>query len=222
MKKLLLLTILFLTIVISCSKEKPLTTANSQNENKSLASSYPTFKNYFIDNCNRRAVNGKHNYIFPSSNDNMARVWVNEVYYNNPDLAWTMEYLNNGFVKFWSQNKGFWERQRALDLDWRNYMNDGSMNAVIWVVNGDSNQEWDLIGPKKFNSQGVIEHFQGVMVNRYSGHMLELRSSGRGTFAIGKRLYKNSEEEKYFKEHGNFDSYCVKSGTTAIWTIERF
>ncbi|MGE9516620.1 MAG: hypothetical protein ACQPRJ_02350 [Solitalea-like symbiont of Acarus siro] len=216
MKKLLLI-IMLSTGIISCNKEQSLqTTPNS--ENQSITRGYPRTRNYLISNCSDVYGNG---YIYPASNNDMERIWHNESEFSNSNFAWTMEYIGDGLVKFWMQKgKGWFERQRVLDVDWRHPKSDGSVNAVVYELHGGPCQRWELIGAKTANN-GVIEYFRGVMVNNYTGQMLELTDNGRYAFAIARGLYKGSDEEKYYQKHGNFNNYCY-GGRSTIWTIERW
>ncbi|MGE9516509.1 MAG: RICIN domain-containing protein [Solitalea-like symbiont of Tyrophagus putrescentiae] len=217
MKKLLLLTAISLVSVISCNKEKSLTTENSQFAEQSLKSSYKS--SYMLSN-HRNFSNGD-NLVAPGTNEDMARVWYIDPLPEFPtsELYWYVEVFKDGYVRFWSLNRSFLEHWRVLDIDWRHPNEDNSINAVMWLPNIGPNQLWELIGSIDKESSGQLNSFYGVIVNKYSGQMLELANS-RTTpeYAIAKKLYKGSDEEKYYNKHGNFDNYPIDT-TTTIWHI---
>ncbi|MGE9516510.1 MAG: RICIN domain-containing protein [Solitalea-like symbiont of Tyrophagus putrescentiae] len=227
MKKLLLLTILFLVSIISCNKEKSLTIENSQSKKQSIEHAGAiSVKNYVISNC--VSMDDKVSYIFPVNNEDMAMVWDYETRDVTLEMGWYMEYLNNGYMRFWAQNKGFLEYWRVLDIDWRHPNEDNSITAVMWRPNTGANQQWELIGSKRYTNDGkTIAGFRGVIVNKYSGRMLQLKyhyaQNGRKyRYVVSGDLYDGSEEQKYYNTHGNFETYCYTTKKTTIWYVEKF
>ncbi|MGE9616166.1 MAG: hypothetical protein ACQPRJ_01090 [Solitalea-like symbiont of Acarus siro] len=218
MKKILLLTTLLSFSIIGCNKDESLKPDGSQNEQKSLRN-YLRVENYLISNCS----SSNSSYIFPDRNDDMTWVWDTEALEDPLKLAWTMEYLDHNFIKFWAQNKGFGQRQRVLDIDWRRPNDNGTTNAVMLQINSDPNQEWNLIGEKDIES-GVIKFFRGVMVNKYTGQMLQLASrienGKRRKYAVVGELYKGSDEEKQYNTYGNFYQFCSNAKKNTIWIIK--
>ncbi|MGE9516508.1 MAG: RICIN domain-containing protein [Solitalea-like symbiont of Tyrophagus putrescentiae] len=216
MKKLLLLTAISLVSVISCNKEKSLTTENSQFAEQSLKSSYKI--GYILRN--HRDFSNKSEFVAPLINEDMAMVWSLGWMSNNfppSKFYWEIEAFKDGYVRFWSLNKGFLEHWRVLDIDWRHPNEDNSITAVMWRPHSGSNQLWELIG--SIDKPSGRLHFYGVIVNKYSGQMLELVSSETTAIhAVAGKLYKGSDEEKYYNKHGNFDNFPGWT-TTTLWHI---
>ncbi|MGE9516854.1 MAG: hypothetical protein ACQPRJ_01765 [Solitalea-like symbiont of Acarus siro] len=213
MKKLLVLSIASF-IFLSFKKEKIINT----NGPIHFGSDYRIYGPYQIYNQCPVEVNGiSVPSINLAGNNNMELVWENDTM---KPMGWSIEYRTNS-VKFWARNRGPLDRQRVLDINWRNPNKDGSIDAVMWTINADPNQEWELKGEIVTNSSKYIVYFQGVIINKRTGQMLELTKGDNESYrhAIAGRSYYGSPEEKYFYYYGHFRGFCFNGDISTIWRI---
>lgn len=215
--------------IAGCDKEAPLKTESSTNSNNKSISLAIEPGYYAIHNSTQITDNYKR-YAYPFVNDDMQRVMNAKMDTSkfDPTVLWQIEYLDiyKFRVRFLSMNYGFFERQRALDINWNNPNSDGSMDAVIYRKNDDDpGQSWSLVGHIDYNSEGNINRFMGVVVNKRTGKMLQLEKSFYpvllGNYLIADREFEGSDEEKYYYEHGNFDGYR-NQGSTTLWDIRLY
>lgn len=222
MKKLLFAALLSVGF-LSCQKESGLNTSTNSESQSSTIKGNPGLGNYIITPCYKKKCTDNPDgyfgsYVAPIKNDDMA--WIYQQYRSDDQIPsqdlWYIEYLGDGFVKFWSQKTNWLERQRVLDIDWRHPNPDESINAVMWTINGDSNQEWELIGTTIKDAKGRIISFHGVIMNNHRDKMLEIKHRDNyGYLAVDKK-YSKSEEAQYYNNHGNFTNY---KGSPRIWNI---
>lgn len=212
MKKTLLIITALLSIgLIGCKKEESLTDQKSIGQDKQiLVRGNPGSYDHSISNSKYKSF---YEPSFLSPRDNYDNAIVYMKISGAASDKWYMERLGK-YVKFWSQKRYFWEKWRALSLNW-NYQT-GRSDAVVYEIHGYKNQEWELIGYGNPASTNSRKGFRGVLVNRYDGTMLQAEKDKNGTINVfASEIYRGSKYEKEFMNQGYFSS--VDSGL--LWEI---
>ncbi|MGE9516859.1 MAG: RICIN domain-containing protein [Solitalea-like symbiont of Acarus siro] len=218
MKKLLFATLVVSISLLSFKKE---TDSDPKNYSESPADQTRGSANYGYAVYSWELLSVYAGYIVAEENSNLANVFVtlseDKLKKNN---FWYIE-ESGGYTKFWWQNRGIvggiFQKWRLLDVDWRNPQNDGALNVVLYVPNGDDNQEWKVIGNGKKFTSNLGKAFVGVIVNKRDGRMLEFRNPSYRYFnAVLGAPYKGSIEEAIFQRDGNFLSLKDKK---RLWII---
>lgn len=204
MKKTLLIVTAALSIsLLGCKKETSLTTEKSIDSDKqTLVRGNPGTYDHVIYNLKYKGFKG----AFLSSRGHYEGANVYMKYAQTTSDRWYMERIGK-YVKFLYQERYFWEKWRALGINWNYEASDGSMNAVIYELNSNLNQQWELIGYGDPKSTNHRKGFEGVIVNRYNGKMLEANTDKDGNVNVfARENYYGSKYEKEFKEDGCFCS----------------
>ncbi|MGE9516134.1 MAG: hypothetical protein ACQPRJ_05805 [Solitalea-like symbiont of Acarus siro] len=230
MKKLLMFILLLLVGIVGCNKE------DLNHESSSQSKYCPNHPNgdepgYFAIYNYAEIESYSKSIAYPINNQDKERVISvkrtnNDIWsWDDQYKLWRIEHWNNEDFIILSNNHTGFTLQRSLDVDLSNPNPDKTFIAVIDRKNGKSDQSWLLIGTKEFDKRGYIKSFTGVVVNKYTGQMLQLGQDHvpppRDTYLMVDRQYKGSDEEKYFLEQGSFYGYADIYGGTTVWVIER-
>ncbi|MGE9516858.1 MAG: RICIN domain-containing protein [Solitalea-like symbiont of Acarus siro] len=159
-------------------------------------------------------------FLITQGNFNLSRAYLNYRPGSNIEPGrkkWYIEKVG-AYVKFWYQDRGtVFNKWRVLDIDWRSTIDQGSV--VIYTPNGDDNQYWEFIGEGQIFGENPSEAFKGVLVNKKTGKMLEIKTYASGAMgAVAHTNYKGSEEEMFYNLFGSFQSLSNKD---RLWIICR-
>lgn len=134
---------------------------------------------------------------------------------NKRPINWYIQYLDIKYKKFWYTDGNLFTKWRVLDVDWRHY----DYHVVLWPVNGDPNQEWEFKGTGNMLYYTQDGAFEGVIINRRTGKMLEASSAltNKGRYIYANVLWKGSIEQKEYLKNKNFNNITNKSRIWRVW-----
>ncbi|MGE9516815.1 MAG: RICIN domain-containing protein [Solitalea-like symbiont of Tyrophagus putrescentiae] len=157
---------------------------------------------------------GKESMV-PEAPKDMSNVHL--IYKGRRPINWYLQYPDVRYKKFWYTDGNLFTKWRVLDVDWRN----NEARVVIWPAHDGPNQDWEFIGSGNVLAYSQADGFEGVIINRMTGKMLEASSSvtnnRRNIYAS--TLWKGSKEQKEYSKNKNFKNLSDKSRIWKVWKL---